>query len=360
MAGRITMSDVAREAGVSTMTVSRVVNDKGEISPATRRRVLAVIERLGYRPSGIARGLATKRTGTLGFVVPDISNPFFSDIARGVEDEAYASGYNVFLCNTEEDPDREKAILESLEEKRVDGLLLCSSRLDDDQLHVALAQYPAVVLINRRLDGTNVGVVLVDDELGSKLAVQHLLDTGYKRIGFLAGPSPSRSGQLRVAGYRAALEAAGLPPHSGWVRHCSGDVDGGREVALDLLSDHPELTALLCYNDLVAVGALQACHDLSLDVPGDLAIAGCDDIPLAALVTPALTTCRAPRYDLGARATEMLLARIHGMMDQFQEVVLPPELVIRASAPDRRTGRKEDAIEQSVSGVAATTDSTSL
>jgi LacI family transcriptional regulator len=345
------MSDVAREAGVSTMTVSRVVNDKGEISPATRHRVLAVIERLGYRPSSIARGLATQRTGTLGFVVPDISNPFFSDIARGVEDEAYAAGYNVFLCNTEEDPERERAILESLEEKRVDGLLLCSSRLEDDELLPALALYPAVVLINRRLHGSNVGAVLVDDELGSRLAVEHLLRAGHTRIGFLAGPAASRSGQLRVAGYRAPLQEAGLPQHAGWLRHCSADVDGGREMVLDLLSDHPELTALLCYNDLVAVGALHGCHELGRTVPGDLAVIGFDDIPLAALVTPALTTCRAPRYDLGVRATEVLLARIEGVTQQFHDVVLPPELVVRASAPHARVDRKEEAIEHNVLAV---------
>ena len=145
MDGRVTMADVAREAEVSVMTVSRVVNDKGEISPATRQRVLEVIQRLGYRPSAIARGLATNRTGTLGLVVPDIANPFFSDIARGVEEKAYAAGYNVFLCSTYEDPDRESDVLRSLEDKRVDGLLLCSSRLDDAVLRTALAGFPAVV-----------------------------------------------------------------------------------------------------------------------------------------------------------------------------------------------------------------------
>jgi LacI family transcriptional regulator len=345
MTGRVTMTDVAREAGVSTMTVSRVVNDKGEISAATRSRVVEVIERLGYRPSSIARGLATKRTGTLGFVVPDVSNPFFSDIARGVEDEAYDQGYNVFLCNTKEDPVREKAVLESLEEKRVDGLLLCSSRLEDDALHAAVKHYPATVLINRHLDGGNVGAVLVDDELGSRLATEHLLRAGHTRVGFLAGPAASRSGHLRAAGYRAPLEAAGLPPNGGWVRHCAADVDGGRAVALDLLSEHPEVSALLCYNDLVAVGALQACYDLGRSVPADVAIVGCDDIPLAALVTPALTTCRAPRYDLGARAAEMLLERIQGASESFGHVMLKPELIVRASSREAGAGRKEESIE---------------
>jgi LacI family transcriptional regulator len=134
MSERVTMADVAREAGVSKMTVSRVVNKKGEISPATREHVLGVIKRLGYRPSAIARGLATNRTATIGLVVPDIANPFFSEIARGVEDKAYAAGYSVFLCSTYEDPHRERDVLNSLEEKLVDGLLLCSSRLAQDDL----------------------------------------------------------------------------------------------------------------------------------------------------------------------------------------------------------------------------------
>ena len=140
MSERATMADVAREAGVSSMTVSRVINSKGDVSEATRERVLAAVERLDYRPSGIARGLATQRTGTLGLVVPDVANPFFADVARGVEHGAYAEGYNVYLCNTEEDPERELAVLKSLEEKRVDGLMLCSSRLPEDRLQSVLTQ----------------------------------------------------------------------------------------------------------------------------------------------------------------------------------------------------------------------------
>lgn len=333
MAGRATMADVAREAGVSIMTVSRVVNDKGEISPDTRKRVLDVIGRLGYRPSGIARGLATKRTGSLGLVVPDIANPFFSDMVRGVEDQAYTRGYNVFLCNTEEDPQRELAILESLEEKRVDGLLLASSRLEDRELQSALSGFPAVVLINRRLAGNGVGVVLVDDEGAARLATRHLLQSGCAAIGFLVGPPASRSGGLRFEGYRAVLAEAGLDYNPAWTRCCSSDVEGGRESAIDLLSDHPELSGLLCYNDLVAVGALQAAVDVGRHVPGDLCIVGFDDIPLAALVTPPLTTCRGPRYDLGAEATAMLFDRIEGGGRGQSEVVLLPELIIRASAP---------------------------
>ena len=269
MTCRVTMADIAREAGVSLMTVSRVVNNKGEVSPDTRQRVLDVIERLGYRPSGIARGLATKRTGTLGLVVPDIANPFFSDVARGAEDRAYTEGYNVFLCNTNEDPHREIAAMESLEEKRVDGLVLCSSRLDDDELHVALDHHSAAVLVNRRLEGYDVGVVLIADEAGGRAATQHLLQAGHRAVGFLAGPPASYSGCQRARGYHATLETAGLSYNSAWVRHCSSVVEGGQETAFELLADHPELTALFCYNDLVAIGALQACAALGRRVPDD-------------------------------------------------------------------------------------------
>jgi LacI family transcriptional regulator len=330
---RVKMADVAREAGVSAMTVSRVINDKGYVSDETRRRVLSVVERLGYRPSGIARGLATRRTGTIGLVVPDVANPFFADVARGVEEAAYAEGYNVFLCNTDEDPQRELAALGSLEEKQVDGLILCSSRLTEDELHKVVARHTSFVLVNRRLVGVRVHSVLLDDERGGRLATQHLLRTGRRAVGLVAGPERSQSGLLRAKGYRAALAAAELPYYPDWVRPCVPTVDGGRQATLQLLENHPELTGLFCYNDLVAVGALQAARELGCRVPADLAIVGHDDIPLAALVTPALTTCRVPRYVLGAQAVRLLLEQLDGSAEPSGEIVLPPELVVRSSAP---------------------------
>ena len=333
MADRVTISDVAREAGVSLMTVSRVVNDKGEVSPATRRRVLDVVEQLGYRPSSIARGLATQRTGTLGLVVPDIANPFFSDVARGAEDKACASGYNVVVCNTDESPQREAAALESLEEKRVDGLLLCSSRLADEDLREALDLHPSAVLVNCHLEGYEVGAILLDDIGGAQTATDHLLQSGHQAVGFLAGPLASYSSAQRSKGYRAALEVARMCYNPAWVRSCSFQVEGGRGAARKLLTEHPEITAFFCYNDLVAVGALQACVELGRRVPDDLAIVGFDDIPMAALVTPALTTCRVPRYALGEQAMQLLLDRIDGCTEECEEIVLQTELVIRASAP---------------------------
>lgn len=332
MAARITMEDVAREAGVSLMTVSRVLNDKDGISEATRQRIREVIDRLGYRRSNIARGLVTKRTGTLGLVVPDISNPYFSEVARGVEHAAYADDYNVFLCNTEEDANREKAILISLAEKQVDGLLLVGSRLDQDTLINYLGYFAALVLVNRVLPNINASTIRADDISGSKLVIQHLVQRGHRAIGMLAGPERSFSGQVRTEGYRLALAEAHIQPDPNWLRHCLPMVDTSQQVAKDLLTEHPELTALFCFNDLVAVGALQACNQLGRAVPDDVAIVGYDDIPLASLVTPSLTTVHLPRYQTGRLAGETLLAQINGQIPRT-EIILPVELIIRASAP---------------------------
>ena len=211
-------------------------------------------------------------------------------------------------------------------------------RLDERALEGVLARHPGAVLVNRRLEGGEACSVLVDDELGGRLVVAHLLAAGRRRIGFLAGPVASRSGRLRARGYRAALDAARQPYDATRVLPCAPVVEGGYRAARELLARDAALAALFCYNDLVAVGALQACVELGLAVPGDLAVAGYDDIPLAALVTPPLTTCRVPRYDLGARAVRLLLDRLDGGSEgdpgACAPEFLPPELVVRASAPD--------------------------
>jgi LacI family transcriptional regulator len=330
---RVTMADVAREAGVSLMTVSRAINGKEGLSEATRDRIQAIVDRLGYRPSVIARSLVTDRTATIGLVVIDNSNPFFSEVARGVEHEAYAQGYNVFLCNTEEDIEREQAVLRSLEEKRVDGVILCSPRSDEKVLRAALEQHAAVVLINRRLADMRLGTVLVNDEEGGRICTEHLLNRGHRAIGFLSGPSRSYSGQARARGYRATLEAAGVTPCPDWTRPCLPVVESGCEATLALLTDQPQITALFCYNDLSAVGAMQACASLGRRVPDDLAIVGFDDIPLARLVTPPLTTCHVPLHDLGKQATQLLLDHINGCGANCDDIVIEPKLFIRASAP---------------------------
>ncbi len=330
---RVTIKDVAQAAGVSRQTVSRAINNRNEISPETRARVLQIAKEMGYRPSSIARSLATRRTSTLGLVIPDVANPFFSEVVRGAEHEAYAKDYNVFLCNTNEDPGREQAILQSLEGQRVDGVLLCSSRLEEQELREALTHQSAVVLFNRSLQGSQIGTILIDDALGGEVATRHLLQTGHRNVGFLAGPAASHSGRLRTKGYLRAMDEANIADSSAWVRTCAPTVAGGREATLALLTQIPDLTALFCYNDLVAVGALKACAELECTIPDDIAIIGFDDIPLAGLVTPTLTTCHVPRYDLGRQAMRLLLEHIHGCEEECRAILVEPKLVIRASAP---------------------------
>jgi LacI family transcriptional regulator len=333
MAKRITMHDVAEEAGVSLMTVSRVVNEKEDVSPTTRERVMSVITRLNYRPSSIARGLATQRTGTLGVVVPDISNPFFSSIVRIAEEEAYEKDYSVFLGNTNEDPQREMAVLHSLEGNQVDGLILCSSRLDEEVLADVLSRFPTAVLVFRERTSEDVGSITLDDVYGGKSAINHLLNSGHENIGLISGPPISSSAFGRYSGYKQALRDMGISLREEWVRHCPPRVESGYETARGLLSDHPEITALFCHNDLIAVGALQACADMGKQVPEDVAIIGYDDIRLAGLVTPSLTTLRVPRELIGTQAMKLLLSQINSNLNTANAIQLKPELIVRQSAP---------------------------
>jgi LacI family transcriptional regulator len=332
MSFRVSIADVAREAGVSRQTVSRALNGKGEISGATLKRVQEVIDRLEYRPSSIARGLATHHTRTIGLIVPDIANPFFADIGRGADDAAHAAGYSLLLCNAVEDPDREAELLRTLEQRAVDGVVLCSSRLHEQVLADLVRRHDAVVLINRSLDGCS--NVCVDDAWGAAVLVQHLLGLGRRRIGLMAGSQNSHSSRERANGYAEAMIAAGEPPDPALTRRCASlDIDGGHDAAVSLLSARPDVDGLICYNDLVATGALRACAELGRRVPGDVAVAGADDVLLASLVTPALTTLRVDRQAIGAAALRMLLNQLHNASDGCHTLVFQPELIVRASAP---------------------------
>jgi LacI family transcriptional regulator len=337
MSFRVSIADVAREAGVSRQTVSRALNNKGEISSATLQRVREVIDRLDYRPSSIARGLATHHTRTIGLVVPDIANPFFADISRGADDTAQAAGYSLLLCNSVEDSDREADLLRTLEQRAVDGVVLCSSRLPDNMLAELTRRHDAVVLINRIMIGS--GSVCVDDARGSVLVVEHLLRSGRRRIGLLAGPQRSYSSRERVRGYAEGMAALDSGLNPALTLRCEHpDVDGGYHAARSLLIMGAQVDALVCHNDLVAIGVLRACAELGVRVPDDVAVTGADDILLARLVTPALTTLRSDRQAIGAAALRMLLDRLHGGSDGCNEstvepLIFRPELVVRASAP---------------------------
>ena len=314
------------------MTVSRVLNNKGEISSATRERVQRIIGQLNYRPSAVARSLVTRQTETLGFILPDIANPFFPEVLRGADDLVSEQGYALLLYNTVEDQVRERKILDLLDETRVDGVILCSSRLSDDELKTFVQRFPASVLINRPTVDGAAGSVCIDSFYGAMRAVNHLLSAGRGRIGFLAGPPQSYSARQRAHGYQAALETNGKNVDPSFSVTCAPNEEAGFDATLELLRRHSDLNGLICFNDLVAVGAIQACANLEKQIPEDIAIVGFDDIRIASLMTPALTTLTVSKHDLGAKAAQLLLDYIKSGK-RTSTVMMRPSLMVRASAP---------------------------
>jgi LacI family transcriptional regulator len=338
MKRRITIEDVAQAAGVSRQTVSRAINNKGEISPATQERVMEAVQALDYRPSRVARGLATRRTRTIGLVVPDITNPFFPEIARGVQDAARGEDYSVFLCNTDESPDEELQVLHSLAAQPVDGILLFGSRIGDADLAVFADGYRPLVAFNCFLAHPAVSLILVDNQRGAKLAVDHLADQGHTAIGLLAGPVTSPSSAQRVEGFRQAMAARGLPTPQDWILPGHPTIKGGYQAARRLLAEHPQVSAVFAYNDLSALGAVQACAELGRRVPGGCAIIGFDDIRLAAMVSPSLTSVRVNKYYLGRQATIRLLAMLDEPDATFPPIRVDVELVVRESTQKMEIG----------------------
>src|ERR1700733_6729136 len=331
---RTTLSDVAKEAGVSTMTVSRVLNGRGEISQETRERVQQVIDKLGYRPMSVVRNLQPQRTHTIGLIVPDITNPFFPEVVRGAEDQASEEGFAVMLCNTVRDRDRERKALELLEDKRVDGLISCSSSLPDEELIPLLKQQEAVVVFDRIIDKAIAGSVRIDDVYGGISATDHLLKLGRRSLGLLAGPNYYGGSERRRYGFRAALELQGMYADPKLEIECEPDEQGGYDATKLLLQRQSKVDGIFCFNDLIALGALGALNELRVSVPGQVAVIGFDDLRLASLTTPKLSTLHVDKLDLGRSMVRMLLERIRSDIQIEDECIIRPRLIVRESAPN--------------------------
>ncbi|MBP7960357.1 MAG: LacI family DNA-binding transcriptional regulator [Caldilineaceae bacterium] len=329
----VTMRDVAERAGVSIKTVSRVVNEQGEISEATRQNVLAVIKELRYRPNLLARGLVTQRTNTIGLVIGDITNPFFSEVARGVQDVARAEGYNIFLANTDSLPDDERKVLRSLADHAVDGIIIFPNSDNEELIGELASREQPIVLVNYLLNHEHVGLVTTDLYAGSRLAVDHLAAKGHQHIGMLAGSNlvVGNNQGRRLRGFRDGLAAYGLPDNPDYVRISPGNMEGGHAAALALLAQHPQITAIYAYNDLLAMGALQACRQMGKRVPDECALIGFDDILMVSLVNPSLTSVRIDKSNLGQQAMHQLLSMIRNPDQPPAPIVLGVDLVIRES-----------------------------
>lgn len=295
-----TIRDVARLAGVSPSTVSRALSMPGVVNPTTRARVQAAAETLGYAPNKAARGLITGRTGNIGLVVPDLANPFFPSVVKGVQARARAADVAVFLADSDEDAAAEAGLVRALA-KQVDGLILCSPRATEDEL-IAVSQETTVVLVNRLVEG--LPAVTFDNEGGMRQAVAHLVALGHRRIAWVGGPKTSWSSAHRVIGLYAAAHDHGVELIP--VGHFAPHYDGGMAAADQVVATGA--TAVIAYNDLVAIGLLARLHARGISVPGDLSVVGIDDIAMSRMAHPALTTVRLPKQKAGRVAVEMLLA----------------------------------------------------
>jgi LacI family transcriptional regulator len=324
---------------VHPSTVSRALHRTDlPLRPETRRRVLAAVERLGYRPSAIARGLRLQRTHALGMLVPDITNPFFPPIIRGVEEAARDQGYELVLCNTDDSPERETASLRLLREHQADGLLIATSRMADATVAGLRRERFPFVLVNR---GSRVPADLaveVDNERAAEAVVAHLAGLGHRRIAHIAGPLSTTTGAERAAGYREAMKARGLPTDAALLEEADAYAEpSGHAACSRLLRAAP--TAIFAANDLLALGALRALREARLRVPQDVSLVGVNDIPLAELIDPPLTTIRVPQREMGRLAANMLIAVLEKTPIAHRHVVLDTTLVIRGStgAPTRGT-----------------------
>ncbi|MCV4274504.1 substrate-binding domain-containing protein [Pseudomonas capsici] len=329
-----TIKDVAALAGISYTTVSHVLNKTRPVSDPVRIKVEAAIAQLDYVPSAVARSLKAKTTSTIGLLIPNGINPYFAELARGIEDHCERNGFCVILCNSDDNPEKQRNYLRVLLEKRVDGLIV-SSVGGDVSIAGGLAEVRTpLVIVDRELEGIDADMVRIDHEHGAYLATRHLLDLGHRDIACIGGPDNTVVAQMRFVGYRRAMQEAGADMPHEWAIHSDFSSSAGHEAAVGLLSGHRP-TAIFAGNDVIAIGVLRAAAERNIRVPRDLSVIGFDDIQMSRYVYPALTTVGQSIMQLGETAAEMLLSRIIGASTESsgRRLVTPSVVVRESTAP---------------------------
>lgn len=324
------IKDIARVAGVSHSTVSRALRNSPLVNPKTIKEIQGIARELGYQPSAIARGLVTRKTLTIGVVVTTIADPFVSEVVIGIELAANDSGYSVFLADSNADPAREKNVVHSFAERRVDGIVVTSSRVGALYTPLLSQMMVPIVLINNQHPGQFVHSVMIDNVQGSKEATDHLIRLGHRRIAYVGDQYGHQSDTERFAGYREALDLACLPFVPELVVHGDGKPEGGELATNRLLGQPDPPTALFCYNDMTALGALRSVHRHGLCVPADISLIGFDDIFFVSYTQPQLTTVRQPMQRMGRMAMEGLLKLMSGQ-SAAEAIKVPAELIVRES-----------------------------
>jgi LacI family transcriptional regulator len=330
----VTIRDVARLAEVHPGTVSRALNEQTRalVNQETAARVLRAADELGYRPNSIARGLKTNRSYTVGVMIPDLTNPLFPPIVRGIEDRLSPAGYTSLIVNTDNDPGRERSLMEAMLARQVDGLIAATARLDTEALVEAAVGGMPVVLVNRSFEDGSVAAVTVDDRQGILLAVEHVAQLGHTRIGHVAGPQNVSTGHRRYLGFLAAMQASGLEAPAERIRFSEAftETEGARACA-GVLAHTPRITAIVAANDRLAMGCYDTLAAAGLRCPQDVSVVGFNDMPFIDRLRPPLTSVRVPQREIGAAAADLLLAQLADRAEPPREMLLAPALVVRAS-----------------------------
>ena len=326
-----TIHDVAKKAGVSSATVSHVLNETRFVSDELRKRVVDAMGELGYRRNTLASSLRKGRTQTIGLILPDSSNTFFAELGRGIEEAAFSHGYNLILCNSDNDIEKEHLYIDLLTEKQVDGIILDTEEKDIHSLHTIIPDTTPIVLIDRDLFNNDYDIVLSDSRQGGCIAAQHLIELGHKNIGCITGPEEMVSSIERLQAFKHSLNEAGLSLDPGLVTQGDFHPESGYIGAMKLLHLKNPPTAIFACNDSMAIGVIRAAVELGLRVPNDLSLIGFDNIELCNYTCPALTTIDQPKINLGQKAIQHLVDRISNHSIPVVRELIPTELIIRES-----------------------------
>ena len=325
-----TIQDVAKAAGVSSATISRVLNNSSSVSEQTRAIVLNTIKKLNYQPNFLGRNLRRSETRMILVLLPSISNPFYSGIVKGIEDVGHKNGYNVMLCNTDSEKQRELVYLDLLKSKLADGIIFMATELDSEELSRIGRNYPAVQCCEYN-EGAFISHVSIDNFIASYKAVKHLISLGHRKIGMISCSNNFISTIQREAGYKKALGDHGITLNPDFLIYGDYSFKSGLRATTQFLNMQDCPSAIFSISDSMAIGAIKAVREYGFNVPEDIAVVGFDDISLASMYDPPLTTVSQPRYDLGCMAMEILLKQIKGEIKEPINIVIEHELVIRNS-----------------------------
>lgn len=337
---KVTIYDVAEKAGVSIATVSKVLNNTGSMRETTRKRVLSIMEEMNYYPSMMASALTGKSTKTIGLLVPDISNPFFSEMARTIEDRAHESGMSVIMCSTDENIEKEKKYLALLQQKQVDGFIIASTFKDTELLKALIARKTPVIFLTMDDSSFDVSKVTVDDFQGGFEATNKLLELGHKNVAILA--EHAHSSRMRIYGYREAHESIDLPIHEENITRTVATIENGKKY-FDHFYDRKDLerpSAIFACNDLLAIGLIHRAKERDLSVPEDMSIIGFDDTILATISVPGLTTVAQPIAEMSNKCVDMLIQEIHDGKTLNERHLFNPELIMRGTTLEYKEGLK--------------------